>query len=115
MNRALREPGALLVVAILVGCTQSREQATPGTAAAEESSPSGELAMSDSLERAQARVTRKVIDLEGVTGTAMGLCNGKPCIKVYLESDSSTLRSRLPRSESGFPVVAEVTGKIRRP
>ncbi|NNM34275.1 MAG: hypothetical protein HKO53_14460 [Gemmatimonadetes bacterium] len=71
--------------------------------------------MSDSLERAQARVTRKVIDMEGVTGTAMGLCNGQPCIKVYLESDSSALRSRLPRSESGFPVVAEVTGKIRRP
>jgi len=72
-------------------------------------------AMSDSLEQAQARVTRKVIDIEGVTGTALGLCNGRPCIKVYLESDSSTLRRRLPRSESGFPVVTEVTGKIRRP
>jgi len=75
----------------------------------------GDSAMSDALERAQARVTRQVIDLEGVTGTALGLCDGKPCIKIYLESDSSALRRRLPRSEAGFPVVTEVTGKIRRP
>ena len=71
--------------------------------------------MSDPMERAQASVTRKVIDLEGVTGTAMGLCDGKPCIKVYIEANSPSLRSRLPRSEGGYPVVVEVTGKIRRP
>ena len=71
--------------------------------------------MSDALERAQARVTRRVIDLEGVTGTAMGLCGGKPCIKVYVEKASDSLSRRLPRSESGFPVVVEVTGRITRP
>ena len=71
--------------------------------------------MTDPIERAQARVTRRVIDLEGVTGTAMGLCDGKPCIKVYVEKNSPALRSRLPTSEAGFPVVVEVTGQFRRP
>lgn len=70
--------------------------------------------MSDPLERAQARVTRKVIDLEGVTGTALGLCDGKPCIKVYVESASESLRRRLPTSEGDYPVVVEVTGTFRR-
>ena len=69
----------------------------------------------DPVERAQARVTRQVIDLEGVTGTAMGLCNGKPCIKIYVDKSSAELQARLPRSEAGYPVVVEVTGKIRRP
>lgn len=69
--------------------------------------------VSDALERAQARVTRKVIDLAGVTGTAVGMCNGKPCIKVYVEAASDSLRRRLPRSEGGYPVVVEVTGKFR--
>lgn len=110
MTRGTLEVCALALAATVAGCAPAGEETSSG-----EPAPGVELAMSDSLERAQARVTRKVIDMEGVTGTAMGLCNGQPCIKVYLESDSSSLRSRLPRSESGFPVVAEVTGRIRRP
>ena len=73
-----------------------------------------EKAPAGAVEEAQARVTRKVIGLEGVAGTALGLLDGKPCITVYLESDDPRLRSRVPRSEAGYPVVVEVTGPIRR-
>lgn len=67
-----------------------------------------------SVEDAQAKVTRRVIGLDGVAGTAVGLHGGKPCVKVYLETDDPTLRSQVPRSAAGYPVVVEVTGGFRR-
>lgn len=70
--------------------------------------------MSDSIERAHDRVTRKVIDMKGVAGTAIGTKRGKPCIKVYLERDDPALRKRLPRRAGGVPVDVEVTGRMER-
>lgn len=70
--------------------------------------------MDDSVEKARAKVTRKVIGMKGVAGTAIGLKGGKPCIKVYVERDDAKLRSRLPRSAGGVPVDVEVTGGMRR-
>lgn len=66
------------------------------------------------VEDAHARVTKKVIHLEGVSGTAVGLHDGKPCIKVYLEKDDPRLLAQLPRSEGGYPVVLEVSGRFER-
>lgn len=66
--------------------------------------------MSVPVEEAHARVTRAVIGLPGVAGTAVGLAGGKPCVKILLERDDPALRSKLPRSEAGFPVRVEVTG-----
>ncbi|MCY4573230.1 MAG: hypothetical protein OXF01_10570 [Gemmatimonadetes bacterium] len=70
--------------------------------------------MSGSIDTAHDRVTRRVIGMKGVSGTAIGSRGGKPCIKVYLEKDDPRLRSRLPRRAGGFPVDVEVTGKVRR-
>ena len=70
--------------------------------------------MDDSLEQARAKVTREVIGMKGVTGTAIGLKGGKPCIKVYVEREDAGLRGRLPRRAGGVPVDVEVTGKLRR-
>ena len=70
--------------------------------------------MRDRFEDACAKVTRRVIGLEGVTGTAIGLRNGKGCVKVYLERDDPRLRARVPRSVDGVHVEIEVTGKVRR-
>ena len=96
---------------LTVGCTAPAETGQPVAGDTElENGTVSEM----SIEAAQARVTSKVIDMAGVTGTALGLCDGKPCIKVYLESDDRALRSRMPRSEAGFPVVVEVSGRIQR-
>ena len=70
--------------------------------------------MKDRFEDACAKVTRRVIGIEGVTGTAIGLKGGKACVKVYLERDDARLRSRVPRSVDGVRVEVEVTGKVRR-
>ena len=70
--------------------------------------------MKDRFEDACAKVTRRVIGIEGVAGTAIGLKGGKACVKVYLERDDARLRSRVPRSVDGVRVEVEVTGKVRR-
>ena len=70
--------------------------------------------MSDEIGRAQREVTRQVMGLPGVAGTAQGLHRGKPCIKVYLERDDSRLRAAVPRRVGAFPVRVEVTGTFRR-
>lgn len=70
--------------------------------------------MRDRIEDACAKVTRRVIGIDGVAGTAIGLKDGKGCVKVYLERDDARLRSKVPRSVDGVRVEVEVTGKVRR-
>ena len=70
--------------------------------------------MSGSIDSAHDRVTRKVIGMKGVAGTAIGERGGKPCIKVYLEEDDKALRRKMPRRIGQIPVDVEVTGKMTR-
>lgn len=70
--------------------------------------------MSGSVGAAHDRITRRVIGMKGVAGTAIGTRGGKPCIKVYLEEDDKALRGKLPRRVEGIPVDVEVTGKMKR-
>lgn len=69
--------------------------------------------MTAKLDRALARINRRVIDRKGVVGTALGLRRGKPCILVYLERDDAKLKAKIPGSEGGVPVVVRVTGRIQ--
>ncbi len=57
-------------------------------------------------------LTRSVMGRPGVSGTALGEKNGKPCLVVYV-SDSKLGRS-LPKSVEGYPVVTETTGPFER-
>jgi len=66
------------------------------------------------IEEARARITERVINLPGVSGTALGLKGGKPCITVYLSQRGTGVEAQLPTTEGGFPVVVEHTGTIRR-
>ena len=68
--------------------------------------------MPDGIEKAQAELNRKVLGRKGIAGTAIGLHSGKPCLKVYLESDDA--RSSVPKRVGGFQVIAEKTGGFRR-
>ena len=68
--------------------------------------------MDPKLEKAHHELTNQVMGSPGVTGTAIGMKGGKPCLKVYL-SDSKAAK-RLPGAVGGFPVVAEVTGTFKR-
>ena len=64
------------------------------------------------MKTALGKLTKAVIDRPGVTGTAIGLSRGKPCLKVYI-SDAKA-GSSIPSTVGGFPVVVERTGGFRR-
>ena len=64
------------------------------------------------MKSALEKLTKKVIDLPGVTGTAIGLKGGKPCLKVYVEGKGGP--ARIPSSVGGHRVDVERTGRIDR-
>ena len=56
----------------------------------------------------------RLMSLPGVVGTAIGECQGKPCIKVMVVKRSPELVKKVPPRLEGFPVAIEETGEIRR-
>jgi hypothetical protein len=57
--------------------------------------------------------TDVLMSIEGVTGTAQSICNGKPCIKVYTLEKTPKLENKIPVTLEGYPIVIEKTGEIR--
>jgi hypothetical protein len=57
--------------------------------------------------------TEELMSLPGVVGTAQGLCNDKPCIKVYVIEKTPELAQKIPDIIEGYQVVIEETGEIR--
>ena len=67
--------------------------------------------MAGDIQAAQKRLNAKVMGRDGVSGTAIGMKNGSPCLKVYL---TGTTKPSIPKKVDGFPVVVETTGSFRR-
>jgi hypothetical protein len=57
--------------------------------------------------------TRELMSIPGVVGTAQGVCNDRPCIKVYVTKETPELAQKIPQIIDGYPVVIEETGEIR--
>ena len=53
------------------------------------------------------------MSLPGVVGTAIGLFQDQPCIKVYVVERTPELTTRIPSTVEGYRVVIEPTGEIR--
>ena len=49
----------------------------------------------------------------GVVGTAIGLCDGAPCIRVFFADSASARGAGIPARLEGYPVRVEVTGPVR--
>ena len=54
-----------------------------------------------------------IMSIPGVVGTAQGLCDNKPCIKVYVIRETQELEEKIPPILEGYPVMIEETGEIR--
>lgn len=54
-----------------------------------------------------------LLALQGVVGTAIGTCDGKPCIRVLVAKKTPELLTRIPHTLEGVPVVTVETGEIR--
>jgi hypothetical protein len=66
-----------------------------------------------SIDEVLAAHTDSLMALPGVVGTAIGLCDGERCIKVFLADSNPDTKGRIPSRLEGYRVVAEVTGPIR--
>ncbi|HAD75391.1 MAG TPA: hypothetical protein DCS76_00360 [Gemmatimonadetes bacterium] len=64
------------------------------------------------MKGALGKLTKAVIDRPGVTGTAIGLSKGKPCLKVYVKDRRAA--SKIPARVDGYHVEVEVTGTFQR-
>ena len=102
----IRSVFGMFAALLICGCSQeqavSEEQAQPAAAP--------EAGMT--IEAAQEQLTATLISMPGVSGIAVGECDGKPCIKVMLEEKTPSLMTEIPSSYKGFPVVIEETGEI---
>ena len=48
--------------------------------------------------------------LPGVVGTAIGLCDGAPCIRVFVKDSAAARNTRFAERLDGYQVRVEVSG-----
>jgi hypothetical protein len=68
---------------------------------------------SRSIEEVLATHTDSLMSLPGVVGTALGLCDGVPCIRVFLSDSGVASRRKIPQRLDGYLVRVDVTGPVR--
>jgi hypothetical protein len=73
----------------------------------------GEEATTEAIEQAQARLAERVMHLPGVVGLAIGLCDGKPCFKVYVVQRSDSLVAKIPARFEEYVVEIVESGEIK--
>ena len=64
------------------------------------------------IEQVLKERTPDLMSLPGVVGTAQSLCEGRPCIKVFVVKETPGLRQEIHNILEGYPVVIEETGRI---
>jgi hypothetical protein len=65
------------------------------------------------IEAVQGSHTDSLMRIPGVVGTAIGLCDGTPCIKVLVVRATPELRQVIPDSLEGYRVILDETGTVR--
>ena len=65
------------------------------------------------IEQVLKERTDEWMAIPGVEGTAIGLFEGKPCIKIFTSSKPQQLRANIPSTIEGYPVIIEETGEFR--
>ncbi len=72
-----------------------------------------ELAVPDmSIEEAHKALTDSLMSEAGIAGTGISACDGTPCLKVYVVTDTKEIMDRIPKTFAGFEVTVQVTGEI---
>ncbi|MFV1988552.1 MAG: hypothetical protein ACC682_14855 [Gemmatimonadota bacterium] len=75
--------------------------------------PATREAALETIETVLKRVTDRWMANPGVVGTGIGLCDDRPCIKVFASRPADQLDPPIPEEVDGYPVRVEVTGPIR--
>ena len=73
----------------------------------------GESMPERTIEQVQEEHTDEWMAIPGVEGTAIGLFEGKPCIKIFTSSKPQQIRDKIPSKVEGHTVIIEETGEFR--
>lgn len=65
------------------------------------------------IEKVLKEHTQELMAIPGVVGTGQGLCDEKPCIKVFVIKKTPELDHKIHQILEGCPVAIEETGEIR--
>ncbi len=95
--------GAMTAAGILTGCSYS------GPSDLEK----GRTMPERTIEQVQEEHTDDWMAIPGVEGTAIGLFEDKPCIKIFSSKKAEELRAKIPTTIEGYPVIIEETGIFR--
>ncbi len=95
--------GIIVLGSSVVGCANK----TVGNHQGEKTMPA------KTIEEVLKEHTDELMSIPGVVGTAQGLCDGKPCIKVLVIKKTPELEQKIPNVLEGHPVVVQETGEIR--
>lgn len=52
------------------------------------------------------------MEIEGVIGTGEGIDQGKPCVKVFVSSETEVIKRKIPASVENIPIILEVVGNV---
>ena len=75
---------------------------------------SGEEGMPEkNIEEVLKEHTPELMSRPGVVGTGQSLCDGQPCIKVFVAKETPELKEEIPDTLEGYPVVIKESGKFR--
>jgi hypothetical protein len=75
--------------------------------------PKGNLMANKAIEEVLKEHTKSLMSIPGVVGIGQGLCEEKPCIKVFVIKKTPELDQKIPKSIEGYLVVVEETGEIK--
>lgn len=102
--RRLLIPPVLAVFPLLAACGTGEDE----SGMSEEQEPP-----SETIEQVLRRVTDEWMAIPGVAGTGLGLCDGAPCIKVFVTRPVAEIDPPIPDDVDGHPVRVEQSGPFR--
>lgn len=65
------------------------------------------------IEEVLKKYTESLMSIPGVVGIGQGLCDEKPCIKVFLIKKTIELEKKIPKVLEGYKVEIEGIGKVK--
>ena len=68
---------------------------------------------SKTIEEVLKKHTEELMSIPGVVGTAEGLCNNDPCVKVFVIEFTEELEQKILNILENFPVEVEETGEFK--
>ncbi len=111
IDRGARAVAMIAAVASLVACAGGPEVVRDES---EDRDVTGVTEMNQkTIEEVLAEHTEEWMSVPGVVGTAIGACDGEPCIKLFVVRSTDELRQAIPEQVEGFVVRLEVTGAFQ--